>query len=180
MKILTTCLALLLSSPLAWSHAHLNENGSMPSLRNPNPGIKTGPCGPGARNPKPTILAPGQQLRVDWLETINHKGYFRIAFSPNADQGYDDNVLATVPDTQNMTNNLPHTFSTIITVPSTPCTNCSIQLIQYMMDIAGQPPSLYYSCADIEIRAGAAPLPSSTPPPAPKPSSKPAAHDGCE
>jgi hypothetical protein len=149
-------LSLILSTAFslqASAHSHLLPDGSMPSLRNEFFGNKAGPCGPGSRNPNPTVLQPGQRLRVDWVETVDHPGYYRIAFSPGADLGYDQNVLLDkIPDNQGGPA-ASHTYSATVTVPSTPCTNCSIQLIQYMTET--NPPSLYFSCADVEIRAGA-------------------------
>lgn len=94
---------------------------------------------------------------VQWDEVIDHPGYYRIAFSPAGDLGFDENVL--VPKVLDLPD--VHSYETLITVPNTPCTNCTIQMIQYMTE--NNPPTLYYSCADVEIRAADAPMPSPTP-----------------
>jgi hypothetical protein len=157
-------------SPSAQAHARFLPTGSLPSLRNTSTGNKTGPCGPGARNASPTVLTAGQKLKIDWEEVIDHPGWYRIAFAKSGDQGYDDNVLVDkLTDMQGGDINT-HKYSTTITVPSTPCTGCTFQLIQYMTE--NTPPSLYYSCADIEIRS-ATPAPSPSPSPAPTPSPSP-------
>jgi hypothetical protein len=160
--------SLLPEPPAAWGHARIAPSPVPP--RNPDPGIKTGPCGPyapgtGVR----TTLTAGQQLTFNWTETIDHPGYYRIAFSPDGVNGFDQNVLAptgtNTPDIQNAAT-LPHNYSRVITVPNTPCTSCSLQLIQYMTE--ANPPTLYFSCADIQIVA-----PGGTPSPVPSPTATP-------
>ena len=97
---------------------------------------------------------PGQTITVTWAETVNHPGYYRIAFSPSGDTGFDANVLM---------NNIPNpaglqaTNSATVTLPATPCTQCTLQLIQVMTE--STPPSNYYSCADITIGPAANPPP---------------------
>ena len=132
---------------MASAHARFAPGGIVPP-RSDNDGIKSGPCGSDPRSANPPVFSPGQQIIVEWEETINHPGYFRIAFSPADDQGYDDNVLYQVDDNQNDLN-VPHNYSATITLPDTECQNCSLQLIQYMTE--RDPPSMYYSCADIQL-----------------------------
>ncbi|MBS1962838.1 MAG: lytic polysaccharide monooxygenase [Bdellovibrionales bacterium] len=161
MKTTTVWMALLALAAIvpatSFGHARLRLDGNVPP-RNNSTGLKSGPCGGIARTNTPKVLTAGQQLTIQWEQVINHPGYYRIAFSPSGDTGFDDNVL--VPMFQNTIGQ--QFFETTITVPSTPCTNCTIQLIQYMTE--NDPPSLYYSCGDIEIRAaGSNPVPTSTP-----------------
>jgi hypothetical protein len=124
--------------------------------------LKSGPCGGIARTNNPTILTAGQLFTVQWEQVINHPGYYRIAFSPSGDAGFDDHVI--LPKFPNVIGQ--QFFETTIKVPNTPCTDCTLQLEQYMTE--NDPPSIYYSCADVEIRAAEAapPLP---PVPAPTP-----------
>jgi hypothetical protein len=142
----------------SFGHARLRLGGTLPP-RSTSAGLKAGPCGNVARTNAPTILQAGQSLVVQWDEVIDHPGYYRIAFSPANDAGFDVNVLAAKVD------DLPgvHAYQTTVTVPNVECTQCTIQMIQYMTE--NSPPSLYYSCADIEIRKG--PVPSPTPAPSP-------------
>lgn len=142
-------LGLVFSFPLmALGHARLID----PAPRNAGSGIKTGPCGNIARTNNPRVLVAGSQLTVRWEETINHPGRYYISFSPSGDQGFEQNRLATVVDTQNMPIGVGpnHQYSTVITVPNTPCTNCTLQMIQSMEENP-QAPTFYYSCADIQI-----------------------------
>ncbi len=173
MNPLLFSLLVLLIPASAWSHARLLPAGAL-KPRNTNAGNKGGPCGV-PRTSQPTVLAPGQVVTVEWEEVIDHPGYYRIAFSPSGDRGFDQNILADhLTDLQGGT--LPHRYSTTVTLPTAPCEQCTIQLIQYMSE--SQPPSLYYSCADIAIRSGDGgpgpdPTPSPSPTPTPTPSNPP-------
>lgn len=130
---------------------------------------KAGPCGcyfgggpedpgeDGSPNACPadfpvTTLEAGTELTVEWKETVNHNGDFRIAFSPNApDQttkaDVDANILMQIAD-DNATSGA--TLTQTITVPSEPCELCILQLRQFMIN-AAQP--YYYSCAAVKIVA---------------------------
>ena len=132
---------------------------SSPAPRNSNTGIKSAPCGGLARTNKPTVLTPGQDLVVNWKETIQHPGKFIISFSAANDANFQ--VLATIPDTQNSTADLPHMYSSTVKIPTTPCSACTLQLIQSMEENPAQP-TYYYSCADIQIAAPQADKPDLT------------------
>ncbi len=143
---------------LVSAHARFLLNGTTPPRSNAT-GLKGAPCGFAARTNSPTILKAGQTLEVQWEETVDHPGYYRIAFSPDSDLGFDQNVLVQkVDDIANI-----HSYKATITVPSTPCTGCTLQMIQYMTETV--PPSLYFSCADINIIPATDPMPSPTPRP---------------
>jgi hypothetical protein len=120
--------------------------------------MKTRPCGgSGTRSATPAVFAPGQRVTVKWHETVVHPGFFRVAFSTDGTTFPADPtdpppavaapVLAIIPKVDGITQ-----YSTDITLPSTPCETCTIQVIQYMRQHA--PPPYYYQCADIAIRAG--------------------------
>lgn len=136
--------ALLLVPELAHGHALLLS----PGPRNNDDGLKVGPCGNVAPTDSPTVLTAGDIIEVSWLETVEHPGYYRIAFSPGGDLGYDDHVLADdIPDI--VCSAPPCHYSHSVTLPGEPCTGCSLQLIQYMGRQA--PYSPYFSCADLEL-----------------------------
>ena len=94
-------------------------------------------------------------MLVEWEETINHTGYYRIAFSPDGLTGFDANILAdNITDDQNeaIQNQEFHKFSVTVTIPNVLCDNCVLQMIQFM----GEDPNVvrpYYSCSDIQIKA---------------------------
>lgn len=134
------------SGLLLGSAAHAHARLIYPTPRTQDDGLKTGPCGGIAPTNNPTVFTPGQQVYVQWQETIAHPGHYRIAFSPANDQGFDQNVLA---------DNIPNPTGIQdgginVTLPSTPCEGCTVQLIMVMTNT--MPPSNYYSCADIALR----------------------------
>lgn len=160
MKPTRLSVALLFTASLlasdAFAHARFKLNGTTPP-RNNSTGLKTGPCGNIPRTNNPTILVAGQTLKLQWEEVVDHPGYYRVAFSPANDAGFDQNIwVARVDDLKDV-----HQYEATVTVPNTPCTQCSLQMIQYMTE--NNPPSLYYSCADIEIRPMGTPTPTPTP-----------------
>lgn len=129
-----------------------------PTPRSGSDGLKTGPCGNVPPTGSPAVFGVGQTITVTWLETVDHPGYYRIAFSPGEDIGYDDNVLVDdITDTQ--CTSTPCTYEAQVVLPATPCEGCSLQLIQYMG--TAPPYSPYFSCADITLVDG--PLPDGGP-----------------
>ncbi len=125
-------------------------------------GQKTGPCGSGSLTGDVTVVAPGQTLLVEWTETINHPGHFRISIDTDGgDDGlvdptdFDDFYVAPTVLADNIEDNGGSTFSQEITIPNVECELCTLQLIQVMTD---KPPwgpeggdDIYYWCADLRI-----------------------------
>jgi hypothetical protein len=142
-------LAVAVTPAVAWGHAVLQD----PAPRtNPPIAGKTPPC-EGPRTQLPTTYAPGQTITVHWLETIDHPGNYRIAFSPAADQGFDDNVLLdNIPDINGPVPAGGRPYQADVTLPTIECTDCTLQLIQVMTETV--PPSLYYSCTDLVLAIG--------------------------
>jgi hypothetical protein len=95
----------------------------------------------------------GQNLQVNWQETINHPGKFLISLSMNNDQNFT--LLTAVID-----NNATYTAS--VPIPDVACETCTLQLIQSMEENP-LAPSYYFSCADIRIEASGGPAVSPTP-----------------
>lgn len=139
-------------------------------LMNPVPltnddNAKSGPCGcyfgAGPEDPaedasalacpanyKTTKLTIGEPLQITWNETVNHTGKFRLALSTKAINlvkraDMDASVIYEADDAIN-----GGLASETITVPNTPCTNCVLQLRQFM---AGATKPYYYSCAAVDI-----------------------------
>jgi hypothetical protein len=87
---------------------------------------------------------------VTWKETVNHSGKFRVALSTKpinlvTRADLDAAVLFDGDDMNTVSGGL---VSTTITIPNTPCTNCVLQLRQFM---AGATKPYYYNCAAIDI-----------------------------
>jgi hypothetical protein len=174
-KLITLVMILLfMFSRELWAHARLLPAGSLPP-RSTSPGIKTGPCGGLPRSATPTVLVMGSDIQVQWEETFNHPGRFEIYFSPAGETGWT--LLKTVPDDKNLSTDLPHAFSTTVTLPNVQCTDCVIQLIQVMTENPAFP-SLYYSCADIVLQSTPNPNPNPNPIPDPNPNPIPEPTNG--
>lgn len=129
---------------------------------------KIGPCGTAGsvRGTNVTVLEPGAMFEVRWTEPINHPSHYRISFDldgqdftvPNAfmDFTQTENVLV-----DNIADAAGGSYSQMIQLPSTPCENCTLQLIQMMYDKApyGDGNDIYFQCADIALRVGGGPGP---------------------
>jgi MYXO-CTERM domain-containing protein len=135
------------------------------------------------RTARVTQFQPGQTITVTWAETIDHPGWYRIAFQP-------DGEVFGIPPASNGPNGLggaanfptlnqegldpinnsivlkdripDGTLSTDITFPNMECANCTLQFIQVMIDKQPYTEDLasddvYFNCADITLSS--APLP---------------------
>lgn len=108
-----------------------------------------------------TTFQPGEVITVLWDETVDHPGHYRISFD---DAGHD-----AFQNPNNPGDNFPSTmvepiadksggrYSQQITLPTEPCSTCTLQLMQVMTTSVPYN-SFYYQCADITI-AGDAPEP---------------------
>lgn len=158
------------TSSLVYSHTRLLT----PTPRSSNSGIKNGPCGGLARSAVPTNVMGGTMMTVTWQETIDHPGKYILSFSTGQDLNFQQNVLATIIDTQDGAGGIPHMYSTQVMIPNIDCTTCTIQLIQSMEENPAAP-SYYYSCADLNIQKQAA-----VPPPAPAPTPTPGGNESAQ
>lgn len=153
MSILKLVTALmLLSSSLAYSHARLRPGSTTPP-RDESTGLKTAPCGGIARTANPLYYKPGQEIKVQWEETINHPGYFIVSFSEDGDLNFEKNIL--IPkfvDTQDepIEEGKTHLYEASVKLPNLLCEACTIQLIQVMTEDPANPRN-YYSCSDIKL-----------------------------
>ena len=138
-----------------YAHSRWTLNGNL-TPRSTSAGIKTGPCGGLPRLAISKYFQSGSTITVQWEEVIDHPGRFEIYFSPANDVNFV--LLKTVIDVQNGGLN-----SVNITLPNVTCTACTLQLIQVMTEDPANP-TLYYSCADIQM-SGTATAPN---PPTPK------------
>ena len=154
----------VLTDPPSWSNQNV--------IGDPQ---KDEPCGGegGTSTGVVTTFQAGQTITLRWQETVYHPGHWRIALAENRDDFVDPVVTvdqngvstgATIQDPPVapvlMDNLFPRSgggsagtmFEQEITLPNTPCTKCTIQVIQYMQG-HGPPNYIYHHCADIEIVA---------------------------
>lgn len=148
-----TLLVLVLLSGTASAHITMTS----PTPRTTD--NKAGPCGAAGstRGSHVATFAPGETITVEWDETIDHPGHYRIAFDNDGDDVFinpstpDDNypftLMEPIPDKDG-----GH-YTQAITLPTTLCNNCTLQLMQIMTtDVPYN--SFYYQCADITIAEG--------------------------
>lgn len=143
---------------LAWNPTPLSAHTRWvdPPPRNTSSGLKTGPCGNVPPTNRPTVYPSGEDVYVTWEETVDHPGWYRIAFSPGGDEDFDTHILAdNLPDTPGL-----GTYTLMLTLPSVECTGCTLQLIQVMTDKPKEDGEYqkYYSCADIELQRDSIPI----------------------
>ena len=156
------CLSALLFASSALAHVRLTD----PQPRYPDPGgrsstdIKAAPCGRmnGMRDESRAVtLEAGATITVKFTETIMHPGWFRIAFLEDGQAFPAAPTSGSAPTTaaapilldgiekqQGNTN-----YSVEVTLPNTPCDNCTLQLIQVMTE--EMPYESYYNCADLVL-----------------------------
>ncbi|HUH05749.1 MAG TPA: SCE4755 family polysaccharide monooxygenase-like protein [Kofleriaceae bacterium] len=140
-------LALVLGLPsLASAHVLMTS----PTPRNQSDGLKTGPCGNVAATDAPATLMAGATITMSWLETVDHPGYYRVAYSPPGDGGFEEGILLdAIADIDCV--DAPCSYTAEVTLPAEPCQGCALQLIQFMGTAA--PYSPYFSCADVTLMA---------------------------
>ncbi len=140
---------LVTASGTASAHARWLLDGKL-KPRTDASGLKEpAPCGGAAvdESRRATLVA-GETLKVEFEETVQHKGHFSISFSPDGATGFTDNVIESNIVDDKDDGNTPHKFEVTFTVPTDTCDKCAFQLIQFM-EGAGN----YYSCADVKIVA---------------------------
>jgi len=146
---------------------------------------KGGPCGlggiddaSGKESGAITTYKAGETITVQWVDTVAHPGYFRIALAENRDDlknptvtqdgscNFDEskvpktasgNVLAdgiSFRTRNGFTDKAGKMFSTQVTLPKEPCDNCTLQVMQVMEnDLQVLSNCYYFHCANIRIVA---------------------------
>lgn len=147
MAILLILISVVLFPASAMAHVRWLI-GSVTPPRSNDTGLKINPCGGKARTTRSTIFSGGQTIDVQFEETVNHPGHYRIAFSPADDLNFDSYVLVdNIPDVTQT-----GLYTQQITIPTQVCSACTLQLIQVMTTNPNPlPGDYYYSCSDIQI-----------------------------
>jgi MYXO-CTERM domain-containing protein len=112
-----------------------------------------------------TEHTPGSTITVEFTETIQHPGFFRISFDDDGQDAFEPPPLARTdiqmgtPMLPVLKDNIPDTsgsaYTVEIVVPNVPCENCTLQLIQVMEDAqTWTEDDIYFTCADIRIVGG--------------------------
>lgn len=160
-RVLVYALATTCAGRVA-AHALLAE----PPPRDQQDGYKDGsPCGVGFDASQPlTTYAAGQALKVQWRETVDHPGCFLVELSKGADQDFQilGRISHSNPPLPEMASTAePRHWSLDVTLPSTPCSGCTLRLRQLMLDADvsadacspdnAAPRSIYTTCANIAL-----------------------------
>jgi hypothetical protein len=141
--------------------------------------IKVGPCGRmndsrTTDTSRITVLQPGATIEVRWNETIGHPGFYRISFDDDGQDAFVAPTTRAMVDTMapydlpilldniaDVGNTGMNTYSAMVTLPNMQCERCTLQLIQVMVasntmmwTATGADPDIYFTCADIALRAG--------------------------
>lgn len=139
------------------AHAQFQTDSATPPRYNTDEIKQNPPCGSAAtwasyRTNRKGIFVSGETITVEWIETVNHPGSYRFDFASANDQGFGDNLIMTIPDTQDSgaSRENPHYYSQEIQLNFSPCEACTLRMSQDMSN-AG---NYYYSCADIVIVSG--------------------------
>ena len=120
---------------------------------------KQGPCGVtnDTRTTKSDLITtfePGQMITVEWTETVNHPGHFRIAFSEKGQSFPEATVEPGKAGGQILADDIPDDkaggkFTHSVTLPNVSCDTCTLQLIQVMSDSG----DFYFQCADLILKS---------------------------
>jgi MYXO-CTERM domain-containing protein len=167
------CSAVLTLSAAGSAHVRLvypTPRYATPTATNSGNQIKDSPCGVtnDARTQdmsRVTELTAGSTITVEFAETVQHPGFFRISFDDDGQDAFVPPPLARTAIQMGATtlpvlkDNIPDTnsaaYAVEIVVPNMPCENCTLQLIQVMEDAqTWTEDDIYFTCADIRIVGG--------------------------
>jgi len=116
---------------------------------------KVGPCGAAGsvRGSNVTEFQPGETVTFEWDETVDHPGHYRIAFDEDGNDfqnpnNPDDAFAGTMVEP--IVDKAGGHYTQQVTLPTTPCDNCTLQLVQVMTTSVPYN-SFYFQCADIRI-----------------------------
>jgi hypothetical protein len=165
---IAACLALSFTTTGALAHVRFIS----PTPRHPTPAqgedntIKTAPCGVAndertTDESRITVFEPGETITIEFAETIDHPGFYRVSFDDDGQDAFDTPLsrsevqeTPTLPvllddiDDQNGGG-----YSVDVTLPNIECENCTLQLIQVMSsEQSWNANDVYYTCADIALR----------------------------
>jgi hypothetical protein len=185
--VATAALACSFVTTTAQAHIELTEPIARYEVTGVDTGIKGCPCGlatgggnsnrtcnvqldgsdPNRDGSRALTVPAGSMLTLKFDETIGHAGKYRVAFDPEGADFFDfnDHVLTEVDDPQGNNGNAGGmSWEIDVTLPNTPCTSCTLQLIQVMepntlggtVDGARLADmSTYYTCIDLVLTGGA-------------------------
>ena len=166
MRTAASCLFAIALSVSASSSAHVVLTSH--ESRDGRAEIKDGPCGleGSTRGDVVHTFQAGETITLVWNEFIAHPGWYRISFDADGQDDFADpaNYEDLYTNDAVLVDNLfPHERSDVrgpwtydLELPDTPCTNCTVQLVQMMTDKAPYvvgTNDLYFNCLDLVLTA---------------------------
>jgi len=125
-----------------FAHATWDPIGPTPPRANQD--IKVGSCGGVTRGNAPLESTPNAIIDIQFKEIILHPGYFTVNFSGSNDENFK--LIQRFEKSA-----IPRdTYLEKLTMPYELCTDCTLQLIQFMTENPASP-TFYYSCTDITL-----------------------------
>jgi hypothetical protein len=112
-----------------------------------------------------TVFEPGATVTVTWMETTNHRSYYRIAFDADGDdafptfvgtgrgaEGIDPSGPCPVDGQVILAYDMDDRFE--VRLPDVECERCTLQVVQFMYDTSRP---YYFQCADVALRRSRSP-----------------------
>jgi hypothetical protein len=174
---LTTALGFasaMLAPSLAFAHVRFvspTPRYASPMGADTGANIKDAPCGRAMGDARTTdtarisVFEPGATIMVQFNETINHPGHFRIAFDDDGQDAFVTPLMRAQVQTgptftlpvllDNIADGPAGMRSVSVTLPNMECERCTLQLIQVMVStstMSWPADEIYYTCADIALR----------------------------
>jgi hypothetical protein len=154
------------------SYAHIDLLSPPPRVGGaPDSNLDERPCGQrvNARTAdKLSVFRPGESIVVAWDVYVQHPSYFRLAFDLTGDDSFSERSAAPAdPELDRPSELVPGPGELIlgyvedpdgqrdyveqrITLPAQPCSDCTLQLTQFVYDLPLRD-ATYYQCADIVL-----------------------------
>jgi len=132
-----------------YAHTKLLVNSATPPRIDADNLKSPAPCGGIPRTDKPAIFTQNQTVTIEWVETIDHDGFYTLKIARSDNDIVADNLMLDMQFNNDVSGSEDHDYSESIQMPNESCTDCTLQLIQHM--VVGQSVSPYFSCADIAI-----------------------------
>lgn len=169
----------------ASAHIRLSEPLARYEITGADTGIKGCPCGlatgggnsnrtcnveldgsdPARNEERASTFPAGSTIKLKFEEYVGHEGRYRVAFDPEgADfEDFNANVIHDETDPAGSQGNINDgsKWEIEVTLPDTPCNNCTLQLLQVMAGGTENPVdgsnlatlSTYYTCIDLTLTA---------------------------
>ena len=133
--------------------------------------LDSAPCGqrdPGRSSDRVSVFRPGETISVSWDAYVQHPSYFRLSFDVDGDDSFSDRASTPADPARDDPSRLPQAEGELILdyvrdpggelshversirLPSEPCAECTLQLLQFIYDLPLDE-ATYYQCVDLVL-----------------------------